>query len=71
MARALRSTRDLDALEGLLRQHLRVAGRLEALSARAAEYDTRPAELGDLEAEEKRLRAALARTLRAWLERLK
>lgn len=70
MIRALLSVNDLDHLEGLVQQHLRVVRRIEELNEQAAQYDALPAELPELEAELERLRARIKGTLQAWLERL-
>lgn len=70
MARALLSAPELDALEALVRQHLRVVRRIEALTEQAAQYDLTPAELPELEAEAQRLRVQIKGTLETWLERL-
>ena len=70
MARALIGVGELDSLEGLLQQHLRVQRRTKALHEQAAQYDTVPAELQNLEAEAERLRSRLKAVLGAWQERL-
>lgn len=70
MARALLSAPELDALEALVRQHLRVVKRIEGLTEQAAQYDLTPAELPELEEEAQRLRAQIKGTLETWLERL-
>jgi hypothetical protein len=70
VARALLSAPELDALEALVRQHLRVVKRIEGLTEQAAQYDVMPAELPELEAEVQRLRAQIKGALETWLERL-
>jgi len=71
MVKALLSASELDELEVLVRQHLRVVGRIEQLSEQAAQYDVRPAELVELEAEAERLRVRVVALLKGWIERLK
>jgi hypothetical protein len=70
VARALLSAPELDALEALVRQHLRVVRRIEGLTEQAAQYDLTPAELPELEVEAQRLRVQIKGTLETWLERL-
>ena len=70
MARALISVNELDSLEGLLQQHLRVVRRIEHLTEQAAQYDFTPTELPELEAEAQRLRERLKAMLEVWQERL-
>jgi cell division protein FtsB len=70
VARALLSAPELDALEALVRQHLRVVRRIEGLTEQAAQYDVMPAEQPELEAEAQRLRVQIKGTLETWLERL-
>lgn len=70
MARALISVAELDGLEGLVQQHLQTLRRLEQLTEQAAEYDVTPTELGQLEAEARRLQGRIKATLGAWQERL-
>ena len=70
MARALIGVNELDSLEGLLQQHLRVQRRIEQLTEQAAQYDTVPVELPELEAEAERLRERIKSTLEAWLKQL-
>ena len=70
MARALISVGELDRLEGLVQQHLRTLRRLEQLQEQAAEYDVTPNELGQLEAEARRLQRQLKVLLGTWHERL-
>lgn len=70
MARALISVGELDRLEGLVQQHLRTLRRLEQLSEQAAEYDVTPTEVGQLEAEARRLQKQIKATLETWQERL-
>ncbi len=59
MARALIGVDDLDGLEGLVQQHLRVQRRVEQLTEQAAQYDVVPAELPGLEAEARGYASAL------------
>ena len=70
MARALISVGELDRLEGLVQQHLRTLRRLEQLQEQAAEFDVTPNELGQLEAEARRLQRQLKVLLGTWHERL-
>jgi len=70
VARALLSAVELDALEEVVRQHLRVVRRIETLTEQSAQYDVTPAELPELEGEAEQLRAQIKETLEAWLERL-
>ena len=70
MARALISVGELDRLEGLVQQHLRTLRRLEQLQEQAAEYDVTPNEVGQLEAEARRLQRQIKTLLSAWDERL-
>ena len=70
MARALFSVAELDTLEGLVQQHLRVVRRIEHLSGQAAQYDITPTELPGLEAEAARLRTQLKAILEGWQRRL-
>ena len=70
MARALISIGELDRLEGLVLQHLRTLRRLEQLQEQAAEYDTMPNDLGQLEEETRRLQRQLKALLGTWYERL-
>lgn len=70
MARALIGVSELDSLEGLLQQHLRVLRRIEALGEQAAQYDTVSAELQNLEVEAERLRSRPKHRLEAWQEQL-
>ncbi len=61
---------ELGKLETLVRQHLRVVARIEQLAQQAAQYDTAPSELPELEREAERLRLEVVATLKTWLERL-
>ena len=70
MARALISVAELDTLEGLVQQHLRVLRRIEHVTEQAAQYDLTPTELPGLEAEAERLRARLKVILEGWQGRL-
>lgn len=70
MARALISVAELDLLEGLVQQHLRVSRRIEHLTEQAAQYDVTPTELPGLEVEARRLSGRIKSTLEAWQGRL-
>ena len=70
MSRALISVGELDRLEGIVQQHLRVLRRIDHLNEQAAQYDLTPVELPELEAEAQRLRERLKAMLVAWQERL-
>lgn len=70
MATALISVDDLDSLEGLLQQHLRVQRRIEQLTEQAAQYDIVPPELPEHEAEARILRERIKSTLETWLGRM-
>ena len=70
MARALISAAELDRLEGLVQQHLRVLRRIEHITEQAAQYDLTPTELPGLEAEAARLRTQLKVILAGWQGRL-
>ena len=66
MARALFSVAELDTLEGIVQQHLRVLRRIEHVTEQAAQYDLTPTELPGLEAEAERLRTQLKVMLEGW-----
>ena len=70
MARALFSVAELDTLEGIVQQHLRVLRRIEHVTEQAAQYDLTPTELPGLEAEAERLRVRLKVILEGWQGRL-
>ena len=70
MARALISVAELDTLEGIVQQHLRVLRRIEHVTEQAAQYDLTPTELPELKTEAERLRVRLKVILAGWQGRL-
>ena len=70
MARALFSVAELDRLEGIVQQHLRVLRRIEHVTEQAAQYDLTPTELPELKTEAERLRVRLKVILAGWQGRV-